>query len=170
MPVLITILIVVPLAELFVIIQVGSLIGAIPTIALLLLFSISGGWLVRREGRAAWSRLNVAISAGKVPARETADGVLVVVAGALLLTPGFLTDACGILLLLPAVRKVVRVFGLRRIVGGGWPGFVVVGASTAGSAWSGRNSHKGENTAVPPQRSYDVDGVAVDVDPPTLDR
>jgi UPF0716 protein FxsA len=170
MPVLITLLIVVPLAELFVIIQVGSLIGAIPTIALLLLFSISGGWLVRREGRAAWSRLNVAISAGKVPARETADGALVVVAGALLLTPGFLTDACGIMLLLPAVRKVVRVFGLRRIVGGGWPGFVVVGASTAGSAWSGRNSDKRENPAAPPRRSYDVDGVAVDVDLPTLDR
>jgi len=170
MPVLITLLIIVPLAELFVIIQVGTLIGAIPTIALLLLFSISGGWLVRREGRAAWSRLNVAISAGKVPARETADGALVVVAGALLLTPGFLTDACGIMLLLPAVRKVVRVFGLRRIVGGGWPGFVVVGASTAGSAWSGRNSDNRENPAAPPRRSYDVDGVAVDVDLPTLDR
>lgn len=170
MPVLITLLIVVPLAELFVIIEVGSLIGAIPTIGLLLLFSVSGAWLVRREGRAAWWRLNEAISAGKVPARETADGALVVVAGALLLTPGFITDAFGILLLLPPVRRALRVFGLSRIVGGGWRGIVVGGASTAGAAWSGRNQKPSDDAASSPQRSYDIDGIAVDVDQTTLDR
>ncbi|MEI7889150.1 MAG: FxsA family protein [Actinomycetes bacterium] len=170
MPLLIALLIIVPLAELLVIIEVGGLIGAIPTIALLLLFSVSGGWLVRREGRAAWSRLNEAISAGKVPARETADGALVVVAGALLLTPGFITDACGILLLMPPVRRVIRVFGLSRIVGGGWRGIVVGGASTAGAAWSGRKSEAGSNPSPAPRRNYDIDGVAIDVDQPTLDR
>ena len=103
-----------PLAELFVIIQVGHAIGAFNTIGLLLLISIAGAWLVKREGMSVWRRFQRQVDAGVVPGREIADGVMVLFAGALLLTPGFLSDVLGILLLLPPVRALVRVAVLRR--------------------------------------------------------
>ena len=161
-------LIVVPLAELFVIIQIGALIGALPTIALLLMFSIGGGWLVRREGRNAWIKFTTSINAARVPAKETADGALIVLAGALLLTPGFLTDAAGIVLLLPPVRAAIRTFAAARLVGGGWRGMAFTAASAANSAGPGfRGRAQQEPTA---RRDYDVDGTAVDADAKPLKR
>lgn len=108
MPFLILLFIVVPLAELYVIIQVGQTIGALNTIALLLLDSILGSVLLRSQGRAAWRRFNAALRAGRPPAREVLDGALVIFGGALLLTPGFLTDIAGILMLAPPSRAVIR--------------------------------------------------------------
>jgi UPF0716 protein FxsA len=99
---------VVPLLELAVIIQVGQAIGAAETILLLIVVSVAGGWLVKREGVGVLRRISTAVSAGRVPGRELADGALIVFAGALLLTPGFLSDVLGIALLLPPVRAVVR--------------------------------------------------------------
>ena len=110
-PVLAFAFILVPLAELAVIIAVGKTIGVLPTLALLLLCSLAGAWLSKREGLAAWRRFQAAAQAGRVPTVEVADGAMVLLAGALLLTPGFLTDAAGVLLLLPPVRA-----GLRRMV------------------------------------------------------
>jgi UPF0716 protein FxsA len=104
----------VPLVELYVIIQVGQSIGALNTIGLLLLVSIVGSWLVKREGLEVWRRFQHQVHAGVVPGKEIADGVMVLLAGALLLTPGFLSDVLGILLLLPPVRAVVRAAALRR--------------------------------------------------------
>ncbi len=161
-------LIVVPLAELFVIIQIGSLIGALPTIALLMMFSVGGGWLVRHEGRAAWLKFTQSINAARVPAKETADGALIVLAGALLLTPGFLTDAVGILLLLPPVRAALRNFAAARLLGGGWRGVAFTTASAAGSAGQGFRRRKQPDPNA--RRSYDVDGTAVDVDAKPLER
>jgi UPF0716 protein FxsA len=168
MGLLVLALIVVPLAELFVIIQIGSLIGALPTIGLLMMFSIGGGWLVRREGRNAWLKFTQSINAARVPAKETADGALIVLAGALLLTPGFLTDAAGILLLLPPVRAALRTFAAARLLGGGWRGVAFTAASNATSSGSG---FRGRAQQEPPaRRSYDVDGTAVDADAKPLKR
>jgi UPF0716 protein FxsA len=103
-----------PLAELYVIIQVGHAIGAVSTIALLLLISAAGAWLMKREGMNVWRRFQHQVEAGHVPGREIADGVMILSAGALLLAPGFLTDTVGLLLLLPPVRAVVRTAVLHR--------------------------------------------------------
>src|SRR3954454_8056639 len=98
--------ILVPLVEIYVIIQVGQAIGAWWTILLLILDSIFGSWLIVHEGRRAWQALNMALSSGKMPARELADGALILVGGTLMLSPGFVTDAFGILLILPFTRPV----------------------------------------------------------------
>jgi len=99
--------IVVPLIELGIIIQVGDLIGAAPTILLLLAVSLAGAWLVRREGTRAWDRFTDALRSGRVPADEVLEGAMVLLGGALLLTPGFATDAVGLLLMVPPVRALV---------------------------------------------------------------
>ncbi len=102
------IFLVVPLAELAVLIQVGRVIGAWWTILLLLADSILGAWLIKREGRRALEALRTRIEQGRLPARELADGALVVLGGALLLSPGFVTDVLGILLVLPLTRPLFR--------------------------------------------------------------
>lgn len=104
----------VPLAELYVIIQVGQAFGALNTIALLIIVSAVGAWLVKREGLSVWRRFQGQVEAGRVPGREIADGVMILFAGALLMSPGFLTDLLGIALLLPPVRAVVRTAVMRR--------------------------------------------------------
>ncbi|MCP9488623.1 MAG: FxsA family protein [Solirubrobacteraceae bacterium MAG38_C4-C5] len=109
MPLLLALLfIVVPIAELYVIWQVGGLIGILPTVALLLAASIAGGVLLRSQGRAAWRRFVTALQSGRPPAREVADGALIIFGAALLLTPGFITDTLGVALLLPPTRALVR--------------------------------------------------------------
>lgn len=106
--------IVLPIVELAVIIQVGQALGVLNTIGILLLVSFVGAWLVKREGVAVWKRFHEQVQTGVVPSREIADGVLILLAGALLLTPGFVTDMLGVLLLLPPVRAAVRTAALYR--------------------------------------------------------
>src|SRR3954449_795404 len=113
---LIVLFIVVPIVELFVIIQVGGAIGVLPTIALLIADSVLGSILMRSQGRAAWRRFNQAVTEGRMPHREVLDGVLVIFGGAFLLTPGFLTDVLGAILLLPPTRALVRGVLVRRFV------------------------------------------------------
>jgi UPF0716 protein FxsA len=98
----------VPLIEIWVLIQVGQVIGPWWTILLLVLDSVLGTWLIRREGRKAWLALRVALKSGRMPARELADGALILIGGTLMLTPGFVTDAVGILLILPFSRPFAR--------------------------------------------------------------
>lgn len=98
----------VPFAELYVLIRVGYVIGALPTIGVLILVSVVGAWLVKREGFVVLSRARARIDKGEVPGRELVDGVLILFAGALLISPGFLTDVVGVLLLLPPVRAALR--------------------------------------------------------------
>jgi UPF0716 protein FxsA len=112
---LLLLFIAVPLAEIYVIIQVGQAIGALWTIALLIADSVVGARLVAWQGRLAWRRFAEAIAAGRVPHNEVTDGVLVVIGGTLLLTPGFITDVFGLLLLLPPTRLLVRRAVLRSI-------------------------------------------------------
>ena len=113
---LVLLFIVVPIAELYVIIQVGEAIGVWWTIALLIADSVLGSVLMRAQGRAAWRRLNEAIRTGRAPAREVMDGALVVFGGALLLTPGFISDVLGLTLLLPPTRALVRRTLARRLI------------------------------------------------------
>ena len=98
----------VPLLEIFVLIQVGQVIGPWWTILLLVLDSIIGTWLIRREGGRAWRALRVALETGRMPARELADAALILVGGTLMLSPGFVTDALGILLIVPVTRPLAR--------------------------------------------------------------
>jgi UPF0716 protein FxsA len=167
---LVLIFIVLPIAELYVIIQVGGLIGAGPTIAILILDSLIGAWLWRHQGRAAWRRFNAALREGRVPAREVLDGTLIIFGGALLITPGFISDVVGILLLLPPTRAVVR----RMLVGIFSRRFVVarVGGAAAGAAARAARSRRrpGEPAGPGPTNDYDVEGTAVEVDPPHLSR
>lgn len=104
-----------PLAELYVIIQVGRAFGALNTIALLVLVSAGGAWLVKREGMGVWRRFQHQVSSGAVPGREIADGVMILFAGALLMTPGFLTDLLAVALLLPPVRAALRAVAMHRV-------------------------------------------------------
>jgi len=106
--VLVVLFLLVPLAELFVIIQVGQAFGALNTIALLIIISAVGAWLVKREGMSVWRRFQRQVESGAVPGLEIADGVMILFAGALLMSPGFLTDLLGIALLLPPVRAMLR--------------------------------------------------------------
>jgi UPF0716 protein FxsA len=112
---LIAIFIVVPLAELYVILKVGDAIGWLPTIAILAADSLLGSWLLRSQGRAVWNRFNAALGAGRVPHGEVIDGVLIIFGGAFLITPGFLTDVIGLLLLLPPTRAMFRRVARRSI-------------------------------------------------------
>lgn len=141
-------LIAAPIAELYVIIQVGQAIGALPTIGLLLLSMVLGCVLLRAQGRLAWRRFRAALSAGRAPAREAIDGTLVVFGSLLLIVPGFISDLFGLLLLLPPTRVIVR-----RALLSGARGRMVMTATSFGGASRGRA-----------RQDYDVDSTAHDVD------
>lgn len=106
--VLFTTFVLMPLVEIYVLIQVGQVIGAWPTILLLVADSLLGAWIIRREGGRAWQSLNEALASGRMPATEIADGALILVGGALMLTPGFVTDILGALVVLPFTRPIAR--------------------------------------------------------------
>ena len=103
-------LLVVPVAEIALIVAVGRVIGGWETIGLLLLESALGAYLVKREGRRSWQSLQVALNTGKMPGRELADAALVLIGGTLLLTPGFLTDIVGFFFILPFTRPITRLW------------------------------------------------------------
>lgn len=113
--------VVVPLLELYLVIQAGRAFGVGPTILVLVADSLLGAFLLKREGAAAWRRLRDALSSYRMPARELADGALVLVGGTLLLTPGFFTDLLGFFFILPFTRPVARqvltTFITRRFLG-----------------------------------------------------
>jgi UPF0716 protein FxsA len=105
----------VPIAELYVIYQVGDAIGIWWTFLLLAADSLLGSFLLKSQGRSVWRRFNDNLAQGRVPHREVIDGVLVIFGGAFLITPGFLTDIVGVVLLVPPTRSVVRRFLVRRL-------------------------------------------------------
>jgi UPF0716 protein FxsA len=107
-PLLVVVFLFVPIVEIYVIIQVGQLIGPLPTIALLIIESLIGAWLLKREGRAAWLALQRAVGSGRLPAQELVDAGLVLVGGTLLLAPGFITDVIGFFCILAPTRPLAR--------------------------------------------------------------
>jgi UPF0716 protein FxsA len=161
LPLLLLLFIVVPIVELYVILQVGEAIGVVPTVALL----IAGSVLMRSQGRTAWRRFNAALAEGRVPHREVLDGALVIFGGALLLTPGFVTDLFGILLLLPPTRALVRAVLVRRLL----PRMVVSGfgslGRSPGGGFAGGAPGPRPGDARPPGGA-DVEGTATEVDDP----
>ena len=106
--VLVFLLIIVPIAELYVIVQVAHHIGIFETLGLLILLSIAGAWLMKQQGIATWRRLQVTLREGRMPGHEVTDGALILLGGALLLAPGFVTDAIGLLLLMPPTRALLK--------------------------------------------------------------
>jgi UPF0716 protein FxsA len=136
---LVAIFIVVPLVELYVILKVGDAIGAVPTILLLAADSVLGSLLLRAQGRSVWRRFNEALATGRMPHREVLDGVLVIFGGAFLITPGFITDIVGLLLLIPPTRALVRRLLVRRL---------------------------GQRVEIRARRSGDVEGTATEYDAP----
>jgi UPF0716 protein FxsA len=157
MPVLVLLFIVLPIAELYVIIQIGGAIGVLPTLGLLVLDSLVGAALARSQSRAAWERFNRALAEGRVPGREVFDGAMIIVGGALLLTPGFITDVFGLLLLIPPTRDLLRLFLTRSV------------SKRAGVAWrvTSFGSARAPRAGTRP-RTYDYEGSAREVtDPPS---
>jgi UPF0716 protein FxsA len=142
-------LIIWPIAELFVAIEVAQAIGVLATVLLLVIGWPIGLWVVRTQGRAAWQRLSAAVAAGRPPGREVIDGALVLIGGTLLIVPGFITDVIGLVLLAPPTRALARS-GIRR----NFRSRIVVQATRFAR----------------PSSTYDVDSTATDIDPPPLPR
>ena len=134
-----------PVAELYVAIKVAEAIGVLYTVLLLIAGWPLGIWALRAQGRLAWQRLMAAAAEGRVPAREVIDGALILLGGVLLIVPGFITDALGMTLLLPPSRSLVRTLFARNAQSR----FVMRAAR-----WTGRG--------------YDVDSTARDLDRPRL--
>jgi len=144
---IIVLLIVWPLAELFVAILVANVIGVPLTVLALIAGWPLGAWLMRAEGRAAWRRLAGAVAAGRPPGGEVVDGALILAGGALLIIPGFITDVVGLVLLAPT-RALVRASIERNV-----RGRMVVAVTRFGRR---------------PRGAYDADATASDLDRPRL--
>ncbi len=106
---------VVPVVELILLVWLGSHIGFWYTVGLIVLTAFLGSWLAHREGLEAWRRFQQRVGQGQMPGRELTDGLIILMSGALLLTPGVLTDVVGILGLLPPTRGLIRTFLTRRM-------------------------------------------------------
>jgi UPF0716 protein FxsA len=135
--VLLLLFLAVPLAEIYLLIRVGGVIGAGPTVVLVVLTAVSGAFLMRMQGWRTLERVRAAMARGEVPAVELVEGALLLIAGALLLTPGFVTDSVGFALLVPPVRTALARAALARAISapppgarrppGGSPGRVIEG-------------------------------------------
>ncbi|MCC5948668.1 MAG: FxsA family protein, partial [Nitriliruptoraceae bacterium] len=123
MPVLLVLLFVgLPLIEIAVVLQVGAAIGGWPTAALVVGFSVVGAALLRIEGRRAWQDFRLALSEGRWPGDEVAQAALIIVGGTLLVTPGFVTDLIGFVLLIGPSRRLVAGGVRRRVAASGAEG------------------------------------------------
>jgi UPF0716 protein FxsA len=168
MPIILLAFIVVPIIELYVIIKVGESIGVLWTVALLFADSILGGILMRSQGRAVWGRFTEALAAGRMPAREVLDGAFVIFGGAFLLTPGFISDIFGVLLLVPPTRAVIRNTVLRRF-SARFAG-AVQAQQFARARWGTPARPGGVRPGGPGGPGYDMEGTAREADPPALGR
>ncbi len=155
LPLLLILFIAIPIAELWLIIEIGGAIGVLPTLALLVVDSLVGAALARSQSRTAWERFNRALAEGRVPGKEAFDGAMIILGGALLLTPGFLTDVLGLALLIPPTRAVIRGVLSRQVARRGAVAFRVANFGSARRPGSGR-----------PDRSYDYEGSASEVTEP----
>lgn len=116
MSIFLLLFIVMPIAEMAVLIKVGGAIGVLNTVGLVLLTAVIGAWLLKQQGLATLLRANQRLNSGELPAREVAEGLILAVGGALLLTPGFITDTIGFLCLIPGTRHWFAAQALKRMV------------------------------------------------------
>lgn len=151
MPVFLFLFIIVPIAEMAVLIKVGGMIGIFNTIGLVLLTAVVGAWLLRQQGLATLLRANQRLSSGELPAKEVAEGLILAVGGALLLTPGFITDTVGFLCLIPGSRHWLAAQALKRMtVAGGRQSFHFQAGSFRQGPFDGQGPFG-------PQRPFDRD-------------
>ena len=159
--VLVLLFLVVPIIELYIIVQVASSMGVMETIGLLILISVIGAWLVRAQGLAVLGRVQGQLAQGNVPGKELVDGLLILLAGALMLTPGFMTDAFGLLLLMPPTRAVVRTILIHR-----YRDRVVLGGTSAIFGGRYRETRFGGGQFTDVDEVDDGDGVVDDDESP----
>jgi UPF0716 protein FxsA len=143
MGILFLLLLAVPIAELYIIVQVAGAVGFFETLVLLIAISIGGAFLLKQQGLATWLRFQDSLARGEIPAREVTDGALILVGGALLLTPGFLTDGVGLVLLLPPTRAAIKSASRRLLAGWAERRFVPGGTRiyTTGVTRTRRDDH-----------------------------
>jgi UPF0716 protein FxsA len=165
--ILVLLFIALPIAELYLIIQVGDAIGIWWTIALLLFDSLLGAYLLRIQGRDAWRRFQEALAQSRMPAKEVYDGAAIIFGGALLLTPGFITDIVGFLLLIPPTRAMSRrlLVGAARRVGPTRTAFFVYDRFPGGGRTQPPPPRRPDQTPPRPgsTRSYDFEGSAREI-------
>ena len=166
-------LLVVPLVEIYVIVQIGQVIGPWWTILLLVVESALGAWLVKREGVRAWRALNASLQTGQMPGRELADGALILIGGTLLLAPGFVTDVFGFFFVLPftrpLARRVLSAFVTRRMmqsIGTPVQGFSRKPAKPSKKTSKKKGGRNAEDPAAGPPRTVIVDGEVVQTSGP----
>jgi UPF0716 protein FxsA len=144
--VLAVLFVVVPVLEIYVLIQIGQVIGAWWTVLLLVADGFLGSWLMKREGGRAWAALRTALQSGRMPTRELADGALILVGGTLLLTPGFVSDLAGLFCVLPFTRPVARRaltrFLTRRLLAAAAPGPVAGPVAGPGAGTTGGRTRR----------------------------
>ncbi|HSH28432.1 MAG TPA: FxsA family protein [Thiohalobacter sp.] len=139
--VLLLLFLTVPLVEIYFLIKVGGWIGAVPTVFMVVFTAVLGALLLRHQGFSTLQRLQLSMTRGELPAVEMLEGVVLVISGALLLTPGFFTDALGFLGLIPPLRQALIRAWIARQLGGGPPG-----AGGAGGPPKGPVTLEGEYT------------------------
>ncbi|WNB74691.1 FxsA family protein [Methylomonas koyamae] len=115
---------IVPFVEIYLLLQVGSVIGTFPTVFLVVFTATLGAWLLRRQGFATWNRLQNGLRQGEIPAYEMVEGPILLVGGALLLTPGFFTDLFGFACLIPALRRKIADYLIERHLSGNQTGSI----------------------------------------------
>lgn len=119
------VVLIVPFAEIYLLLGVGSIVGAFPTIVLVVFTAVLGAWLLRQQGFSTFRRFQESLARGEIPAYEMIEGPLILVGGALLLTPGFITDIVGLACLIPSTRKKIAQYVIEKhlIQAGGDFGF-----------------------------------------------
>lgn len=165
MPVFLIAFIVIPIVEMVILIEVGGIIGALPTVGLVLLTAIIGAAMLRQQGAATLLRANQRMASGELPAQEMAEGILLAVGGALLLTPGFVTDAIGFACLIPFTRKWLTRYVVNRMV--------VTGQMSMGAEWtysSGPRRDRYGNVIIEGEYERDPDDPEAPQDPDRLNR
>ena len=158
---LLLLFIIIPIIELFLLIKTGGLIGLFPTIALVILTAIVGSQLVRRQGIEVMSRIRAAQARGEAPALAMIDGAALLLAGFFLLTPGFLSDALGFVLLVPKLRQRVARALISRVVVMA-PNMGPAGFSTRGGFADNDDTIEGEYQRKPENAERDADRITRD--------
>lgn len=127
---LLALFVVVPAIELYLLIQIGQLIGALETFGIIVITGLIGSYLAKSQGLSVWMSLQKKLGSGQIPGRELVDGVIILISGALLLTPGVLTDVIGLLGLFPLSRSYLRKYLTKRFSGGLSSGRIQFGTFT----------------------------------------
>lgn len=154
---LLLLFIVVPVLELALLIQLGKIVGLIPTLALIVFTGALGAFLARRQGLEVLGKVRAEMADGRIPAGPIVDGVIILLAAAVLMTPGVLTDVCGFLCLVPAFRGRLKRYLRRRFEGAVRRGDATLSVDFGGGASGAREVR---DVTPPEERSAEADGPA----------